>query len=655
MAELDITPAGSAHALLDGIQNNDTVAQTPTRGSIIYSNSTPVWDELVIGTSGQVLRSDGTDITWSTLALADISPKAHATLTSLTVDDHTQYALLAGRATGQTLIGGTASGEDLTLSSTANATKGSIFIGSSSLFEFDQTSGQLKLPTSGSGAGLLLGTDVQVYRSAANTIRLDAGVANAFMSISGTTQFFGSALTTLDFAQTTVAIYSSVLAQNYVEFTATGMNLLPDDIDLGLYVGISNDSKAGAGGSTFTGAKLQHTGGSISTAVTYTLTGYSTIIYPTFAAVVTLDYNERQSGLAAYDMIFARSFFRNSGSVGHPGFITGFRTATGFTVDGGTLTGSDAVVRIQGFWSQPTLTETSAPTALTITNISAFVTWQGIVLGTSPISATNTTVTNIRHYFASNPNVTGSGAKRLVDTGVTLTNQYGLFVDDMDLGVNRWGIFIDDIGATTFATATSAIGVDIADFTGGTLVVGVRSGITSGSGRWGFQFNTAASYHQGDLMVGAAVAASGKLHVQQGTIGNEVFRLESLATNDDPLEKVFQNRVATTNATVTTLHTYTIPASTTVHIVAYVEARRTGGSAGTAEDGAGYIIVGTIKNVAGTATIIGVVNNVVAQEDQVLWDATIDVTGATARIRVTGAVNNNITWHGTIRVLQVGT
>lgn len=49
-------------------------------------------------------------------------------ITGLTDDDHTQYSLLAGRAGGQVLIGGTASGEDLTLQSTSNVTRGSVFI-----------------------------------------------------------------------------------------------------------------------------------------------------------------------------------------------------------------------------------------------------------------------------------------------------------------------------------------------------------------------------------------------------------------------------------------------------------------------------------------------------------------------------------------------
>jgi hypothetical protein len=50
----------------------------------------------------------------------------HGSLGGLSDDDHSQYALLAGRATGQTLIGGTAASENLTLQSTAHATKGSL-------------------------------------------------------------------------------------------------------------------------------------------------------------------------------------------------------------------------------------------------------------------------------------------------------------------------------------------------------------------------------------------------------------------------------------------------------------------------------------------------------------------------------------------------
>ena len=51
-------------------------------------------------------------------------PMWHKDLLGLGADDHAQYALLAGRALGQLLIGGQASGEHLTLQSTAHASRG---------------------------------------------------------------------------------------------------------------------------------------------------------------------------------------------------------------------------------------------------------------------------------------------------------------------------------------------------------------------------------------------------------------------------------------------------------------------------------------------------------------------------------------------------
>ena len=55
----------------------------------------------------------------------------HGGLGGRSDDDHSIYALLAGRSGGQTLIGGTGSGENLTLQSTAHATKGKILFGTS--------------------------------------------------------------------------------------------------------------------------------------------------------------------------------------------------------------------------------------------------------------------------------------------------------------------------------------------------------------------------------------------------------------------------------------------------------------------------------------------------------------------------------------------
>lgn len=140
------------------------------------------------------------------------------------------------------------------------------------------------------------------------------------------------------------------------------------------------------------------------------------------------------------------------------------------------------------------------------------------------------------------------------------------------------------------------------------------------------------------------------------TAGSLLQLLTSTATNDDPIEDVIQNRVATTNNTQTTLHTFTIPASTTVLIKAFVTARRTGGALGAAEDGAAYEITAVYKNVAGTATIIsGVPSLGFSAESQALMDATFTVSGATVLCSVTGTTSNNFTWHMTARTWYLST
>lgn len=50
----------------------------------------------------------------------------HHAMLGLADDDHTGYALLAGRSGGQTVIGGTASGDDLVLDATSHSTTGHV-------------------------------------------------------------------------------------------------------------------------------------------------------------------------------------------------------------------------------------------------------------------------------------------------------------------------------------------------------------------------------------------------------------------------------------------------------------------------------------------------------------------------------------------------
>jgi hypothetical protein len=120
----------SADANLFSIRND---------GLVSFKNYTlPTAD----GTNGYVLKTNGSGtVSWA----ADAGATDHGALTGLSGDDHTQYGLLVGRAGGQTLIGGTGSGENLTLQSTSNATKGKIFFDATSAY--DETNARLGIGT----------------------------------------------------------------------------------------------------------------------------------------------------------------------------------------------------------------------------------------------------------------------------------------------------------------------------------------------------------------------------------------------------------------------------------------------------------------------------------------------------------------------------
>lgn len=212
---------------------------------------------------------------------------------------------------------------------------------------------------------------------------------------------------------------------------------------------------------------------------------------------------------------------------------------------------------------------------------------------------------------------------------------------------------------TSTGTVTTSVAVEIEDQTVGTLVAGVRSAIASGTGKWFLaSTGTAASSIGGVVFIGTTTltVASARLHVQEQTINNEVLRLESVATNDDPNYRVFHGRVATTDATVTTLISFTLTAARAYLIEARVVAHRTGGAAGAADDSAAYVVYAGAKHTGGVAALITAVGAAYTDEDQAAWNATIDVDGANAiRVRVTGAADNNITWHCTLIVQDVGT
>ena len=64
--------ANASNALLDGTNHTDTTNSAATRGDLIVGTGTPAtWDDLPLGAAGKILRSDGTDLLYSTVTIPD--------------------------------------------------------------------------------------------------------------------------------------------------------------------------------------------------------------------------------------------------------------------------------------------------------------------------------------------------------------------------------------------------------------------------------------------------------------------------------------------------------------------------------------------------------------------------------------------------------
>lgn len=144
----DDVPDGSANAIVSLIQetnwdnhlsdfsdpHNTTWAQVDKTVSNISDITTKSHTSLTdIGTNTHTVIDS--HIADGTLHFLEGSID-HGNILGLSDDDHTQYALLAGRSGGQTLVGGLASGEDLILNPTTHTTKGNVAVIGTSPLEF---------------------------------------------------------------------------------------------------------------------------------------------------------------------------------------------------------------------------------------------------------------------------------------------------------------------------------------------------------------------------------------------------------------------------------------------------------------------------------------------------------------------------------------
>jgi hypothetical protein len=144
----------------------------------------------------------------------------HGGLGGLSDDDHTQYALLAGRSGGQTITGGTAASNNLILRSTTNGTKGSIL--------FDETTSSTSRSTGalivGNGTSGGLGVGGRIHAGGLTTHSSILAGANQSYNIGSPTSRF------LDFNAAQLRIMRDSTTGGTVTVTSTA------GVDTGSYI-----------------------------------------------------------------------------------------------------------------------------------------------------------------------------------------------------------------------------------------------------------------------------------------------------------------------------------------------------------------------------------------------------------------------------------
>jgi hypothetical protein len=166
--------------------------------------------------------------------------------------------------------------------------------------------------------------------------------------------------------------------------------------------------------------------------------------------------------------------------------------------------------------------------------------------------------------------------------------------------------------------------------------------VTPGGPQGAVQFNYSSILTGSDALILDTTSINGyPILTLKGTIAGGTGTLV-VADVDGAQVSEFCDRQFTTTATPTTVNT-------SVMIEMFTYALRTGGSAGAAADSAGYIRRAVYKNVAGTVSLVGAIQDGYTAEDQAAWDATFAISGTNIQAQFTGAANNNVTWDSTFR------
>jgi hypothetical protein len=325
----NVAPVHPKHDVLVGYAlnatNNGKILVTVKNAGDLGSLHDVLIDSL---SDGHVLQYEASTTLWKNKALST----DHGSLVGLSDDDHTQYLLLDGRTGGQTVYGGTAAGNDLTICSTSNATKGKVIICSQAAFD-----GVLGSLTLGDTADWGYGARLNVKGTGTSNFR---GLAFANVNTDNTNK--GAAV--LIGPRKTIANAPFVVLGNWDQGTARtiyiggGQWSMPDANTINFYAASAYDENNGVSGnlrmqlvgSTNTFSLLNSCNFAVNTNTLYVDATNSRVGINNASPGIWLDLSGQSStlGSARYSAVFSDSTATIAAGIGG-GLLLSGRAVTG--------------------------------------------------------------------------------------------------------------------------------------------------------------------------------------------------------------------------------------------------------------------------------------------------------------------------------------